>query len=58
MLMLTGLPVWPAELVGGARDGGELDLTIVFHAGNYSDRVGFRIQEELIPQYILPAIME
>ena len=36
----------------------ELQLSIVFNAGNYSDRVMFRIQEELIPKYILPAIME
>jgi CubicO group peptidase (beta-lactamase class C family)/uncharacterized protein YkuJ len=36
----------------------ELDLTIVFNAGNYSSRVGFRIQEELIPNYILPAILD
>jgi hypothetical protein len=36
----------------------ELQLSIVFNAGNYSDRVMFRIQEELVPTYILPAIME
>ncbi len=36
----------------------ELDLSVVFNAGNYSDRVMFRIQEELIPNYILPAIRE
>ena len=36
----------------------ELELAVVFNAGNYSDRVGFRIQEELIPNYILPAIMD
>ena len=36
----------------------EIDVTVVFNAGNYSDRVGFRIQEELIPNYILPAIMD
>jgi len=36
----------------------ELDLSVVFNAGNYSDRVMFRIQEELIPNFILPAIME
>jgi CubicO group peptidase (beta-lactamase class C family) len=34
----------------------DLDLAIVFNAGNYSDRVSFRIQEELIPRYILPAV--
>lgn len=36
----------------------ELQLSIVFNAGNYSDRVMFRIQQELIPEYILPAISE
>lgn len=36
----------------------ELDLSIVFNAGNYSDRVMFRIQQELIPNYILPAISD
>jgi CubicO group peptidase (beta-lactamase class C family) len=36
----------------------ELQLSIVFNAGNYSDRVMFRIQEELIPNYILPAITD
>ena len=36
----------------------ELDLSIVFNAGNYSDRVMFRIQQELIPDYILPAISD
>jgi len=36
----------------------ELDLAIVFNAGNYSDRVMFRIQNELIPDYILPAVID
>lgn len=36
----------------------ELDVSIVFNAGNYSDRVMFRIQEELVPEYILPALSE
>ncbi len=36
----------------------ELDLAIVFNGGNYSDRVGFRILNELIPNYILPAISQ
>jgi CubicO group peptidase (beta-lactamase class C family) len=36
----------------------ELQLSIVFNAGNYSDRVMFRIQQELIPEYILPAISD
>jgi len=36
----------------------ELQLSIVFNAGNYSDRVMFRIQEELIPDFILPSILD
>ena len=36
----------------------ELQLSIVFNAGNYSDRVMFRIQEELVPGFILPSIMD
>ena len=36
----------------------ELDLVVMFFAGNYSDRVLFKIQEEFIPRYILPAVME
>ena len=34
----------------------ELDLLVTFFAGNYSDRVMFRIQEEFFPEYILPAV--
>jgi CubicO group peptidase (beta-lactamase class C family) len=34
----------------------ELDLVIAAYAGNYSDPVLYRIQEELVPQYILPAV--
>lgn len=33
-----------------------LDLLVTFYAGNYSDPVLYRIQEELIPRYILPAV--
>ena len=36
----------------------ELDLVVSFFAGNYSDRVMFRIQQELVPEYILPAILD
>jgi CubicO group peptidase (beta-lactamase class C family) len=36
----------------------ELQLSIVFNAGNYSDRVMFRIQEELVPDFILPSVMD
>jgi CubicO group peptidase (beta-lactamase class C family) len=34
----------------------ELDLLVTFYAGNYSDPVLYRIQEEFVPQYILPAV--
>lgn len=34
----------------------ELDLVIAAYAGNYSDPVLYRIQEELVPRYILPAV--
>lgn len=36
----------------------ELQLSVVFNAGNYSDRVMFRISEELIPEFVLPAIVD
>lgn len=36
----------------------QLDLLVAFFAGNYSDRVMFRIQEELVPEYVLPAVKE
>jgi CubicO group peptidase (beta-lactamase class C family) len=36
----------------------ELQLSVVFNAGNYSDRVMFRIQEELVPGFILPSIVD
>jgi CubicO group peptidase (beta-lactamase class C family) len=34
----------------------ELDLVVAAYAGNYSDRVLYRIQEELVPEYILRAV--
>ncbi len=34
----------------------ELDLVVTFYAGNYSDPVLFKIQEEFVPKYILPAV--
>jgi len=34
----------------------ELDLLVAFFAGNYSDRVLYRIQDEFFPQYILAAV--
>jgi CubicO group peptidase (beta-lactamase class C family) len=36
----------------------ELDLVVATYGGNYSDRVGIHIQQELIPRYILPAVRE
>lgn len=36
----------------------ELDMVIAFYAGNYSDRVLFRTQRHLIPEYVLPAVLE
>jgi CubicO group peptidase (beta-lactamase class C family) len=34
----------------------ELELLVAFYAGNYNDRVMFRIQEEFVPEFILPAL--
>lgn len=34
----------------------QLDLLVAFYAGNYSHRTLFRIQEEFVPEYILPAL--
>ena len=34
----------------------ELDLVVLFFAGNYSDPAMFRIQEELVPEFILRAV--
>jgi CubicO group peptidase (beta-lactamase class C family) len=34
----------------------ELDLLVATFGGNYSDRTGLRIQEEFVPDYILPAV--
>lgn len=33
-----------------------LDLVVAIYAGNYSDPVMYKIQEELVSQYILPAV--
>lgn len=41
------------QLVMGIPD---LDLLVAFYAGNYSDPVLYKIQEEFVPKYILPAI--
>jgi len=34
----------------------DLDLLVTFFAGNYNDRVLFRMQDEFVPDYILPAV--
>jgi len=34
----------------------DLGLVVAIYAGNYSDPVLYKIQEELVPQYILPAV--
>lgn len=36
----------------------ELDLVIATYGGNYADRAGLLIQQEYVPQYILPAVRE
>ena len=36
----------------------ELDLVIGIFAGNYGDHVGLHVQEDLVPNYILPAVRE
>jgi CubicO group peptidase (beta-lactamase class C family) len=36
----------------------ELDLVIGIFAGNYGDRVGLHVQEDLTPDFILPAVRE
>lgn len=36
----------------------DLDLVIAAYAGNYADRVGLHIQQDLVPRYILPAVRE
>lgn len=35
-----------------------LELVIATWGGNYGDRVGIHIQQELIPRYVLPAVRE
>jgi len=34
----------------------DLDLLVAIYAGNYSDPVLYKIEEQLVPQYILPAL--
>lgn len=35
-----------------------VDLVIAMYGGNYADRVGLRIQQDYVPNYILPAVRE
>jgi len=35
----------------------ELDLVVAFYGGNYNDPVMFRTQRQLVPEYVLPAIV-
>ncbi len=34
----------------------ELELLVAFYAGNYSHQTMFKIQQEFVPKYILPAL--
>ena len=34
-----------------------LDIVVAFYGGNYSDRVGFQVQQRLVPDYVLPAVV-
>jgi CubicO group peptidase (beta-lactamase class C family) len=36
----------------------QLDLVIAGYGGNYADRVLFKLQQEYVPNYILPAVRE
>jgi hypothetical protein len=36
----------------------DLDLAIAIFAGNYADRVSLQVQQDLVPNYILPAVRE
>ena len=36
----------------------DLDLVIATYAGNYASRVGLHVQQDYIPNYILPAVRE
>ena len=36
----------------------DLDLVIAAYGANYSQRVGFQVQEKLVPNFILPAVRE
>jgi hypothetical protein len=34
----------------------ELDLVVAIYGGNYADPIIFRIQRQLVPEYVLPAV--
>ena len=36
----------------------DLDLVIAAYGGNYADRASFKLQQEYVPSYILPAVRE
>jgi CubicO group peptidase (beta-lactamase class C family) len=36
----------------------DLDLVVAAYGANYNQRVGFQVQEKLVPDYILPAVRE
>jgi CubicO group peptidase (beta-lactamase class C family) len=36
----------------------DLDIVVAFYGGNYNDRVMFQIQRHLIPEYVLPAVVD
>jgi CubicO group peptidase (beta-lactamase class C family) len=36
----------------------DLDLVVATYGGNYADRVGLHVQQELTPSYVLPAVRE
>lgn len=44
-------------LLAGSYDK-ENDLVIAGYGGNYADRVLFKLQQEYVPNYILPAVRE
>ncbi len=33
------------------------DIVVAFYGGNYSDRVGFHVQQRLVPDYVLAAVV-
>ena len=35
----------------------DLDIVVAIYGGNYNDRVIFKIQRQLVPEYVLPAVV-